>query len=177
MTATVKIKSHAGMTWGLLFAVVFSMMWATCWPTYTEPRAGTGLASHIQLPDPEAIKQAFMAARVELLSLRDRMPIMLRGLDSPAKVPDYRAEWEAQRAGEAARLDAVERIADPRMLPIVKAMRTELADYDAAYTRILAFVETGGSTMSGDAERTFRAWMRHTVFSRPTMPQERAQAG
>jgi hypothetical protein len=105
------------------------------------------------------------------------MPIMLRGLDSPAKVPDYRAEWEAQRAGEAARLDAVERIADPRMLPIVKAMRTELADYDAAYTRILAFVETGGSAMSGDAERTFRAWMRHTVFSRPTMPQESAQAG
>ncbi len=154
MAETMRLKMHLGMAGAVLLALVGSMAGTTYWRTGTTGRP----AGEVQRPDGE-LRLAFRAARAELLTRRSQMPVLLQGLTSADKVPAYRERWQMQRAREAERLDALDRVADhEQMRAVATAMRNELGDYDMAYTRILALVENGTITKAADAERAFRAW-------------------
>jgi hypothetical protein len=160
MGHTLRVGTRAGVGLGVLCVVLGSLAGATYWRTTAAARVPVETPRH-----DVRFTESFEAARADAALRRQDTRAMLKSLSSPDGVPEYRQRWEARRAREAARLDALQRVAgrgDSR--DMVQAMQRELADYDAAFIRVLDLVQDGTIKTPRDADRALMAWLGGTRY-------------
>jgi hypothetical protein len=138
-----------GMLLGLLIGVSAS-----------SSRGGSGLA-HTR---PAALREAAplaehaAGAQADIHALRRQAMDLLLRTDSSDKVAETRKRWNEQRTLLGARLTALEASATRlEEKGLARALRLELAAYDAGVTKVLALIQDGTIKTPRDAQKTLSA--------------------
>jgi hypothetical protein len=93
--------------------------------------------------------------QADIRALQRHAKDLLLGIDSPEKAAEHRQRWDERHALQAARLDEFEKSAtSPEDKQLIQAMRTELAAYDAGFTKALGRIQDRLSKTTRDARGT-----------------------
>jgi hypothetical protein len=97
------------------------------------------------------------AARVQsdIQVLRRQAKSLLLRTDSLEKIAESRKKWDEQLAFQVARLNEMEKYATRTQdKELVRVMRTELATYDAGFTKVLGLIQDGKIQTASNAKRS-----------------------
>ncbi len=140
MTDRLRIGIWLGLGFGLLLGLVAGVAGASYWGAKSSPRT---TPATLQQGDAKYAEH-FARARANALQLRRYAKDMLLKINSPEKVSEYRKKWDEQRSLQEAVLDDLEKYAARKGdTELLKTMRKELADSDAAFTKFLGLIQDG----------------------------------
>ena len=149
MEKNLKIGMLLGLGLGLLLGVVVGV-------GASGFRVANGIAYTTPAIQQEETKLAEQAARVrsDIQALRRHAKNLILQTDSPERIAESQRKWDQQLASQVARLDELEKSATRTQdKELVKVMRTELAAYDAGFTKALGLVQDGKIKTARDAKR------------------------
>ena len=99
------------------------------------------------------IAQAAQVQR-DIQALRRQAKNLLLRTDSQEKIAESRKKWDEQLAFQVARLNELEKYATRTQdKEFVRVMRTELATYDAGFTKALGLIQNGKIKIASNAKR------------------------
>lgn len=160
MLENLKIGTRLGLRCGLLLGMTAGVAMSGYWAT-------SGLARPtVQLFQKDG-RAGEEIARVHagLQVLRRQAKMILVSIHSPQQVAASRKQWDEARAGQAARLDELEKSATrAEDKESVMAMRQELAAYDANFTRLLGLIQEGMVKTPQSTRKAGHAGTRSSQF-------------
>ena len=136
-------SQRIGVLLGLGLGVLLGLVMGVGASSY---RGAGGVADITPVTLQEETKMVQHTARLQndIQALRMQAKNLLMRTDSSEKVAESRKKWDEQIAFHVARLDDLEKNAiRTQDKEIVRKMRTELAAYDAGFTKILGQIEDG----------------------------------
>jgi hypothetical protein len=149
MEKNLKIGMLLGMGLGLLLGLVVGV-------GASSYRGANGNSYPTSATLQEETKLADQTARIhsDIQALRRQAKNLLMRTDSPEKIAESRKKWDEQLAFQMARLDELERYATRTQdKELVRVMRTELASYDAGFTKALGLIQDGKIKIASNAKR------------------------
>lgn len=149
-----------GIVPGLLFGAMVGVAGSGYW-------AGRGVAESTSeaLRGDARLTEHAARAQADMLALRRFAKNVLLNTNSPAKAAESQEKWNELRALQAARLDDIEKNATRQEdKDLVKAMRKELEDSDAAFKNIVGMIQDGKIATPQAANNVFNARMQNRQF-------------
>lgn len=157
MRDRLRIGIWLGLGFGLLLGVVAGVAGASYWGANSSPRTTPGT---LQRGDAKYAER-FAQAQANALQLRRYTKDMPLKINSPEKVAEYRKKWDQQRTLQEAVLDDLEKYATRKGdTELLKTMRKELADSDAAFTKFLGLIQDGKIKTPQDVKKAIETWGR-----------------
>jgi hypothetical protein len=148
-----KLGALVGLSCGMLLGLLIGV-------SVSSSREISGLVRTRSVAIREQSSPAEHPARLQadIHALHRQAKDLLLRTDSPEKVASARERWDEQRTLVGVRLAALEASATrPDEMGLAKALRMELAAYDAAVRKILALIEDGTIKTSRGGQKALSA--------------------
>jgi hypothetical protein len=149
MEKSLKIGMLLGLGLGLLLGLVVGV-------GASSYRGANGIAYPASATLQGEAKLVEQTAQVQsnIQALRRQAKSLLLQTDSQEKIAESRKKWDEQLAFQVARLNELEKSATRTQdKELVRVMRTELATYDAGFTKALGLIQDGKIRIASNAKR------------------------